>query len=737
MKILFILHYPPPVHGSSVIGQSIKNSKLINESFQCRHINILVSRDINETGKPSSKKVFRFIGIWFNFLYEIIFKRPDLCYLALTVSGSAFYKDVLLVTFLRILKIQHVFHLHNKGVSLNKNKIVRLIYGFVFKKADVILLSSHLYPDVAEFVPLSRIHICPNGIDEIFTNYKPRISSENSKVNILFLSNLIESKGVFVLLDACSILQDKGIDFECNFVGAEGDICESEFNLKVNQKNLTEKVHYHGKKFCREKYQMFEDADIFALPTFFECFGLVNLEAMQSYLPIVSTIEGGIPDIIEDGITGFLVPPKNAEAFADKLEVLIKNPELRIQMGKAGRLKYEKEFMLNKFESNLKNILQQISEKKIKNKIQHKKVLFILHIPPPVHGSSIVGKIINNSEIINKTFDCDYINLLVSRTIIETGKSSSLKIFRFLIIWLKFIFKIIFNKPEMCYIALTVSGSAFYKDVFLVAVLRLFRIRRIYHLHNKGVNHFQLKTKYKYLYPFVFNNADIILLSKYLYKDIETYVPLSKVHICPNGIKDELLKVEHKTISTNERVKILFLSNLIESKGVTVLLEACSILLQRGINFECNFIGAEGNVDANQFNDKVKSLGIENNVNYLGQKYGSDKNDYFINADIFAFPTYFDCFPLVLLEAMSYSLPIISTFEGGIPDEVEDGVTGYIIEQKNVNQLAERLEILILNPELRLKMGDLGREKFEKEFKLDIFENRLNEILQQVIEKNE
>jgi len=735
MKVLFILHYPPPVHGSSVVGRSIKNSNIINESFQCRYVNLLVSRKLNETGKPSSKKVLRFIGIWFNFLYEILFKRPDLCYLALTVSGSAFFKDVLLVTILRILRIKHVFHLHNKGVSLIQNNIIRLIYKFVFKKADVILLSSYLYPDVAEFVKLSNTHICPNGIDEKFIDYKPRIADKNKKVNILFLSNLIESKGVFVLLDACSILQEKGIDFECNFIGAEGDICESTFREKVDQKHLSAKVHYLGKKFCRDKHMMFEKADIFAFPTFFDCFPLVNLEAMQSYLPIVSTLEGGIPDIIDDDITGFLVPPKNVEAFAEKLEVLIKNPELRLKMGKAGRLKYVNEFKLNIFEQNLKSILLKISQKKNKITKPLPKALFILHLPPPVHGSSLVGKMIYDSQLINDSFDCNYLNLLVSRTLDETGKSSPLKISRFILILIKLLCKIVIGKFEITYLALTVSDSAFYKDVLIVAILRIFRIKRIYHLHNKGVSHFKLKKMYKFLYAFVFKDADVILLSNYLYKDIETYVPLSRIHICPNGIKDNFLNSEPRLIKYSERVKILFLSNLIDSKGVTILLEACSILHQKGIDFECDFIGAEGDVKSSVFYTKVILLGIEKKVKYLGKKYGYEKNEYFTNADIFAFPTFYpnECFPLVIIEAMSYSLPVVSTFEGGIPDLIEDGLTGFLVPQKNIQAFADKLEVLIKNPELRQIMGKAGRKKFEKELTLEVFENRFKEILQQVI----
>ena len=78
---------------------------------------------------------------------------------------------------------------------------------------------------------------------------------------------------------------------------------------------------------------------------------------MQYSLPVVSTNEGGIPDIVESGITGFLLPTNNAIVLANKLEVLLVNKSLRDKMGKAGREKYEKEFTLQTFETNLQQIL--------------------------------------------------------------------------------------------------------------------------------------------------------------------------------------------------------------------------------------------------------------------------------------------------------------------------------------------------------------------------------------------
>ena len=365
-KILFILHVPPPVHGSSMVGQSIMKSKLINESFDCDFINLLVSRSINDTGKWSFMKMFRFIGIWVHLIVEIIKKKPDLCYLALSTTGLSFYKDVLLVFWLRLFRIKRVYHLHNKGISKRQtNKILRFLYQFVFKGADVILLSNYLYKDIETFVPLSRVHICPNGIEDLFLNKKSRLYEVENPAKILFLSNLIESKGVTVLLDACVILQKKGINFRCNFVGAEGDVNAVQFDEKVKQHGMEDKVKYLGRKFGQDKQAVLADTDIFAFPTYYsnECFPLVLLEAMSASIAVVSTFEGGIPDIIEDGVTGFLVPQRDVEIMAEKLEVLIQNSTLRQQMGKAGRQKFETELTLGIFEHNLQLILHQITER--------------------------------------------------------------------------------------------------------------------------------------------------------------------------------------------------------------------------------------------------------------------------------------------------------------------------------------------------------------------------------------
>lgn len=365
-----------------------------------------------------------------------------------------------------------------------------------------------------------------------------------------------------------------------------------------------------------------------------------------------------------------------------------------------------------------------------------KNILFMLHLPPPVHGSTIVGELVRKSKVINESFQGRYINLILSRKVYESGKTNLKKLFRFMIIWLHLLGKLIHRKPDLCYYALTTTGSGFKKDVLLISLLRLFRVRIVYHIHNKGVIHAGKKRINRLLYRFVFKNCRVILLSQHLYYDIEAYVSQDQVYICPNGIKDYQPNTALLTLSEKESFKILFFSNLIKEKGVFDLIEACAILRDKGYTFQCDFVGGEGDISIDQLSDFIKLKGLSGQLKYLGKRYGKLKEVVFEQADVFVLPTRNDCFPLTILEAMQHSLAVITTLEGGIPDMVDEGSTGFLIPRNdNAIVLAEKIEYLLTNPTLRKQMGENGRIKYENNFTLPIFEQRMYNILSEIIKK--
>lgn len=186
-----------------------------------------------------------------------------------------------------------------------------------------------------------------------------------------------------------------------------------------------------------------------------------------------------------------------------------------------------------------------------------------------------------------------------------------------------------------------------------------------------------------------------------------------------------------------KKFNVLFLSNMMAEKGVWTLVSAAQVLRQRGFDFEVHFVGKWSDISEDDFIALVKEARLESVCMAYGPQYGKDKEVFWRNADLFVFPTFYhnECFPLVLLEAMQHGVPCVSTAEGGIPSIIDDGKTGFLVERQNAKMLAEKMAWLMEHPEECKCMGMKGREKFEREFTLDVFERKLKSILEQCLEK--
>ena len=354
------------------------------------------------------------------------------------------------------------------------------------------------------------------------------------------------------------------------------------------------------------------------------------------------------------------------------------------------------------------------------------KILFILHLPPPVHGASMMGKYLHDSKLINETFECKYINLTTAKSLQDIGKNSINKLWTFIRLLTKIIKNTITFKPQLVYVTPNACGGAFYKDFIVVQLLKLFRHKVITHYHNKGVSTRQDHWLDNLLYKYFFKEIKVILLSKNLYKDVCKYVDFKDVFICPNGIPETLMK-EMPTERHNNEIHLLFLSNLLISKGILLLLDACKILKEKGFSFYMRFHWGRNNRNRRmEFQRECTETGDWIRLLHIEGKNMEKQKPIFQKFRHIRIPTSYpnECFPLVLLEAMEYSLPCISTNEGGIANIIEDGKTGYIIPQNDATALAEKIEYLILHHEERNAMGERGREKFKREFVLERFEKK-------------
>ena len=360
-RILFIMHMPPPVHGAAMMGKFIHDSKIVNDAFECRYINPTTAESLEDIGKIGLRKLRDFYSLLIRIRQNVKEFSPNLVYFTANACGGPFYKDFIIVELLKRMGCRIVVHYHNKGVSTRQDRCLDdCLYRHFFRGLKVILLAEALYKDVQKYVKREDVQICPNGIPESI-DYESRAKRNNAVPHILFLSNLIESKGVIVLLDALKILKDNGRNFVCNFVGGEtAEIDESRFNDEVNKRDLGNFAIYNGKKFGEEKMAFYQEADMMVFPTYYhnECFPLVLLEAMQCGVACISADEAAIPEMIDDGKTGLLIHKgvngiPSSEDVSTAIEKLITNRQLCCQMGQKGRSKYKRMYTLSLFEQRI------------------------------------------------------------------------------------------------------------------------------------------------------------------------------------------------------------------------------------------------------------------------------------------------------------------------------------------------------------------------------------------------
>ena len=158
---------------------------------------------------------------------------------------------------------------------------------------------------------------------------------------ILSVGQLKERKGFRYLVEACRALRDRGMDFECRIIG-EGPLRQA-LEVQIQQLGLVEQVKLYGPLPHEAVIEQYEQATVFALPAILSADGdrdgipNVILEALAMELPVVSTCHSGVPEVVEDGRNGLLVPPEDVGALAGALEHLIRNSEIRRRLGKEGR----------------------------------------------------------------------------------------------------------------------------------------------------------------------------------------------------------------------------------------------------------------------------------------------------------------------------------------------------------------------------------------------------------------
>jgi len=359
-KILFLIHLPPPIHGVSVFNKNITDSSRINNAIDSSLININYNISLDQVSKFNFKKVLKYLKLWFQLFYKIIKFKPDSIYYSIPPTGNGFYKDLPFVTLIKFCRIQCIYHLHGKGIDkeIKKNKIKLIIHKWVYSNSTVIHLSETLMNK--EILPLnlknSKLKIINNGIKYFIKNSK---QINNVKINILFLSNLRESKGLFNALKIFGELKKSHNNIFLNVVGEFRDYKTKILSESIiDDLNIQDCVKFHGAKYKNDKNEIIMKSDILLYPSLDDAFPLVILECMSFGLVIYASDQGGIPDIINSEYGGVFETGDDLKAvdLLNKYLNLSKNEKLKMSL--CSKTTFENKYKFERVEKDLLKIFK-------------------------------------------------------------------------------------------------------------------------------------------------------------------------------------------------------------------------------------------------------------------------------------------------------------------------------------------------------------------------------------------
>jgi glycosyltransferase involved in cell wall biosynthesis len=322
---------------------------------------------------------------------------------------------------------------------------------------------------------------------------------------------------------------------------------------------------------------------------------------------------------------------------------------------------------------------------------------------------------------------CNNINLYLLKTSYYKDKKPVFEIFLFIKAFLK-AYVIITKKSIHIVHIHSSSGYSFFRKSIFLFLSKIFLKKVIFHIHaSRFYDFFLTKNIFLKFYIYqILKLSDLTLTLCYdwekrlnnNYPDINIQTLHNPIEIVPNAYI--------KSTESSDVLKILFLGFLIKSKGILDILEIAKKFAANDINDIKFIIAGKGDLE-NTLNDIIEKYCLNNIVKYVGWVTGSRKAKLLENSDLLFLPSYNEGMPISILEAMSFSLPIISTRISGIPDLVIHGLNGYIYNPGQINQFYKKLIELYYN---RNQLYILGKNslKRSKLFSSGIIFKKLVEI---------
>lgn len=349
---------PPAVGGMASVLGALRDSSLSKQ----------VVLQLFETGKttPENRPLWQGVTARLSLLlrwWKEMGRTPRPIAHIHTCSGFTFFLDGLLLILAKTRKNTAILHIHGARFDAFIDSLSPLLANlmrWIIRQADsVIVLSEDWKKRLEERIPKTHFTVVANGVPS-FADIPAKNTSKPPRY--LFLGNLCRRKGVHTLLQATSISKASWV---IDLAGGEEEPGFMAWTIKeIDRLGLSERVKVLGPMVGEAKNRLLREADGFVLPSLAEGLPMALLEAMAARLPVVVTAVGAMPEVVHDGIEGYLVPPEDPNALSNALDTLALSLDLREDMGKAASDSCERNFGVERLVDSLLSIYSNLSVEK-------------------------------------------------------------------------------------------------------------------------------------------------------------------------------------------------------------------------------------------------------------------------------------------------------------------------------------------------------------------------------------
>lgn len=353
--ILYISPLPPPYGGIATWTQLIfKYGFPQLQPLSLVNTRLTSKRNIFEHAKFSKTEGLRFIKVIYKLLYELFFNRPRLIHLSCSLSPLGIFRDLLCLIVVKFFRLPIIVHFHGNLPDFEVQRFLGLS-GFCLKKlinyATINIIENQFSEDCIKTKYLAlNSHLLPNFVEDSLFIAEPKEKKYHAQPLALFAGGITRAKGALELLQ----LAKKCPHVSFHLYGKLHKDVETEFKILPVNLILHETV---------QRTLLFEAmhaSDFLIFPSYSEGFPLTVVEAMAMGLPVIATNVGAIPEMIDEGLGGYLCSPGNVKQLEAAILQLLKNPQSRKKMGEYNQQKAYSSYRYSKVVLDLQNLYQQL-----------------------------------------------------------------------------------------------------------------------------------------------------------------------------------------------------------------------------------------------------------------------------------------------------------------------------------------------------------------------------------------